>query len=520
MEDVMKDKISILTALVVALAACASAPVRGYAQEKSPEHHHYILKDLGTLGGPTSLIFGLTGPMNNKGTVASCADTPAPNPNFANGNPYITPDPFIAHGVSSEKGVFVDLGTLPGGSNSCTQWINSLGWVVGGSENGEFDPLTGYPQVRAVLWKHGKIHDLGTLGGNESVAFAINDAGDVVGFASNKIPDSLNVDMFAFGATQTHAFLWKDGAMHDLGTLGGPDSIAFNVNERGQIAGNTFTSFTGNSVSPIPNAVPFLWENGKMINLGGFGGTYGAENDLNNRGQVVGFSFIAGDMGFHPFLWSQGKLFDLGTFGGTDGEAIGLNDAGDVVGYAEFPIPCPGCDSFGEEVFHAALWKYGRMIDIGPVEGDRCSAADSINSRGQVVGGSGICFGSVNAFLWEESGPAVDLNALVPTGSPLHLVEAISINDRGEIAGNGVLPNGDIHTFLLIPCDSDHSGMEGCNYNLVDEVTAAAQVRPAQIIQVPAASPATSSPTEILTRFRSLRTGRNRRFGTPQTSPK
>jgi probable HAF family extracellular repeat protein len=515
----MKENIRILTALVAGLAACASTPVRGYAQEKSPEHHHYILKDLGTLGGPTSLIFGLTGPMNNKGTVASCADTPAANPNFGNGSPYITPDPFIAHAVYSEKGEFVDLGGLPGGSNSCTQWINSRAWIVGGSENGEFDPLTGYPQVRAVLWKHGKIHDLGTFGGNESVAYAINDAGDVVGFASNTIPDSLNVDMFAFGATQTHAFLWKDGAIHDLGTLGGPDSIAFNVNERGQIAGDSFTSFIGNSVSAIPNAVPFLWENGKMINLGGFGGTYGAENDLNNRGQVVGFSFITGDIGFHPFLWSEGKLFDLGTFGGTDGEAIWLNDAGDVVGYAEFPIPCPGCDSFGQEVFHAALWKHGEIIDIGPVEGDRCSAADGINSRGQVVGGSGICFGAVNAFLWEESGPAVDLNALVPVSSPLHLKEAISINDRGEITGNGVLPNGDIHTFLLIPCDSDHSDMEGCNYNLVDE-TAATRLRSAQVTQAPTTVSAIKpSNAEMMTRFRSLRAGRNRHRGMLHTPP-
>jgi probable HAF family extracellular repeat protein len=515
----MKHKNRILTALLLGFGACASAPLRSYAQEKPPEHHHYILKDLGTLGGPTSLLFGLTGPMNNKGTVVSCADTPAPNPNFANGSPYITPDPFVAHGVYSEKGAFVDLGVLPGGSNSCTQWINSREWTVGGSENGRLDPLTGYPEVRAVLWKHGKIHDLGTLGGNESVAYAINDAGDVVGFASNAIPDSLTGYMYAFGATQTHAFLWKDGVMHDLGTLGGPDSIAFNVNERGQVAGNSFTSFTGNSVSPIPVAAPFLWENGKMINLGGLGGTYTAENDLNNRGQVVGFSFIAGDVAFHPFLWSEGKLFDLGTFGGTYGEAIWLNDSGDVVGWADLPIPCPGCGELGDQVYHAALWKHGKMIDIGPVEGDRCSVADDINSQGQVVGASGICFGAVNAFLWEDSGPAVDLNALVPVGSPLHLREAISINDRREITGNGVLPNGDIHTFLLIPCDSDHPAMEGCNYNLVSETAGAAQVRPAQIAQAPAARPAGLSPAEMLTRLRSSRSARNRRQGMKLTSP-
>ena len=516
----MKVRIRILTALVLGFAAYASTPVRSLAQEISPEHHHYILKDLGTLGGPTSLLFGLTGPINNKGTVASCADTATPNPNFANGSPYITPDPYASHGVYSQNGVFVDLGVLPGGSNSCTQWINSQGWVAGGSENGQFDPFTGYPQVRAVLWKNGKIRDLGTLGGTESVAYGINDAGDVVGFASNTIPDSLTGYMYAFGATQTHAFLWKEGVIRDLGTLGGPDSIAFNVNERGQIAGNSFTSFAGNSLSPIPVAAPFLWENGKMINLGGLGGTYTAENDLNNRGQVVGFSFITGNLAFHPFLWSEGKLSDLGTFGGSYGEAIWLNDSGDVVGWAELPIPCPGCGELGDEVYHAALWKHGNMIDLGPVEGDRCSVADDINSQGQVVGGSGICFGAVNAFLWEENGPAVDLNALVASGSTLHLQEAISINDRGEITGNGVLPDGDIHTFLLIPCDSDHPAMEGCNYNLVSETTVAAQIRPAQIMQTLAATPAELSPPEVSSPLGSFTGGRNRRHKFGALRPK
>ena len=117
--------------------------------------------------------------------------------------------PFVSHAVVSQNGVFVDLGTLPGGSNSCTQWINSRGWIVGGSENGAIDPLTGYPEVRAVLWKDGTIRDLGTLGGHESVASAINRSGQVAGLASNDIPDSF-AGGFAFGATQVHAFLWDE----------------------------------------------------------------------------------------------------------------------------------------------------------------------------------------------------------------------------------------------------------------------------------------------------------------------
>ena len=55
------------------------------------------------------------------------------------------------------------------------------------------------------------------------------------------------------------------------------------------------------------------------------------------------------------------------------------------------------------------------------------------------------------AWIWENGGPMVDLNTLVPPGSKLHLVESQFINDRGEIVGVGVLPNGNEHAFLLIP---------------------------------------------------------------------
>jgi probable HAF family extracellular repeat protein len=455
----MKDAWKPFAAAVGGLAITVLVPGASIAQDQSAHHdhaHHYELFDLGTLGGPQSLIYGLTGPLNGRGTVAACADTTAVNPYADNDNPYITPSAFVSHAVVSRNGVFVDLGALPGGSNSCTQWINDRGWIVGGSENGAIDPLTGYPEVRAVLWKDGRIRDLGTLGGNESVASAINGSGQVAGFASNAIPDSF-ASSFAFGATQVHAFLWNGSALRDLGTLGGPNSIAFNLNDQGQVAGDSNISFTPNTTGNLTR-VPFLWDRGTMINLGTLGGTYASTDDLNGRGQVVGFSFLAGNTTFHPFLWSNGTLRDLGTFGGRNGVASWLNDSENVVGWAEFPIACPGCGEPGEQVYHAALWKHGRMIDLGFAPGDRCSAAAAINSRGQIVGGSGICHGARNAFLWENGGPMIDLNSLVPAGSALHLTEADIINDHGDIAGVGVLPNGDRHTYLLVPCDDECDG--------------------------------------------------------------
>jgi hypothetical protein len=70
--------------------------------------------------------------------------------------------------------------------------------------------------------------------------------------------------------------------------------------------------------------------------------------------------------------------------------------------------------------------------------------------------------------VWEK-GSLADLN-LVPIGSGVQLTVAVGMNEGGEIAAQGVLPSGDLHAFLLIPCDENHSGVEGCDYSLVDAI--------------------------------------------------
>ena len=414
------------------------------------QHPRYRLVDLGTFGGPSSSFPQLAKIINSQGAVVGGADTANPDPFAPN---CAVPSCFVQHAFKWQNGVLSDLGTLPGGSSSYVLWINNGGQTVGVSQNGLIDPLTGAPASIAVLWKsNGEIINLGTLGGNQSLAVALNDRSQAVGAAANTIPDSFSLSPViggpAFG-TQTRAFLWENGVMRDLGTLGGPDSFAEYVNEGGQVAGISYTDSTPNDTTEIPTVHPFLWENGRMLDLGSLGGTLAEVYGLNNRGQVVGPMYLPGDEFYHPYLWSNGTLTDLGTFGGSTGQPNGVNDAGEVVGVADFP---------GDVLHDAFLWKNGVMTDLGNL--GKTSNAHSINSRGQVVGASKVSFetGETRAFLWENGGPMVDLNNLVPANSALELVNTYYISDRGEIAGNGLppgVPFGDSetrgHLFVLIP---------------------------------------------------------------------
>jgi probable HAF family extracellular repeat protein len=445
--------------------------------DSSTSHHHYKLIDMGTFGGPKSGVNGEPSVqvINNEGTVVGTADTSMLTPVPGGFNPIGRTDFFISHAFAWKDGVLKELGTLPGGDYSFAAAINQRGQIVGASENNQTDPASGNPEFHAVLWQDDKIHDLGTLGGTASFAATLNGRGQVVGEALNDVPDPLSILGSGDGTTftQTRAFLWQNGKMTDLGTLGGPDSWAMFVNDRGQIAGASYTSDVIDPETMSPQINPFLWENGKMRDLGNLGGNNGPlgapgiVNALNNRGQVVGNMELLGDQSVHPFLWDGEKLSDLGSFGGTFSTATGINDAGDVVGYSYFS---------GNPVKHAVLWRNGVMTDLGTVPGDPCSFASNINSKGQIVGGSqnDECDPFTHAVLWENDEPGVDLNTLISPGSDLQLVVAYWINDRGEIVGAGHDPscpfedNCDGHAYVLIPCDGNHPDIAGCDYSLVN----------------------------------------------------
>jgi probable HAF family extracellular repeat protein len=504
------NKLRMITkTIVMSLFVAMAMPLVSSAQEEKKEHHHYKLVVVEPLGGPNSYLSGPSFQvLNNRGAFAAYANTSTPNPNANCFIPFNPPDCFVQHSVVLHNGTLTKLDMLPGGASAQTVWISANGFVAGFSENGLIDPRTGQPAGVAVLWDGRRAINLGTVpGGTESIALSVNSLGRVVGFSNNDIPDAFSLVGFP---TQTRAFAWQNGVMRDLGTLGGPDASASFVNDHGQVAGFSYTnSFASTNCPWSLTTAPFLWEDGKMIDLGTLGGTCGYSNWLNERGQVVGQSNLAGDVTAHPFLWTKSEgMKDLGTLGGAFGYANWANDAGEVVGVAT---------TVGDKSIHAFLWKDGAMTDLETVGSDPSSEAKSINSRGQIVGASfdlSTANVDLHGFLWEDGGPIMDLNALVSPGSGVTITNAFDINERGEIAGNGFLVNGDTRAVLLIPCDENHENVEGCDYGSVEAVTVENTAAAPNVLPGSAVSQGRLTPSETKARMRARLLNRNRRFGT------
>jgi probable HAF family extracellular repeat protein len=439
-----------------------------YWSRRSTQKHslHYKVIDTGSFGGPESHMSLFAQVLNNRGTFTGYAETTDTDP-YAPDECW-DGDCIVAHSFRWSDGKLTELGVLGSGPNSESNWLSANGLIAGDSQDGLLDPLTGFWEIQGVLWKGNKTISVGTLaGGSNSLTRGVNSNGEVVGFSTTTVPDP-NAMIMSVGlpyAFQTRAFRWKNGVIQDLGTLGGPDAVALGINERGKIFGNSYTDYNpspacGNPDTGFDAALTtgaFLWDQGTMVNLGSLGGSCTFANAINNSGKVAGYSFLPGDVVVHPFAWERGRIKDLGTSGGNFGMAITLNDAGDIVGWASIP----GDDN----IVHATLWSHGRITDLGVLGSDECSLPFWINSRKQIVGvSSANCdftdHPALRAFLWEPGQGMQDLNTLVPAKISLRLRNAANINDRGEMAAFATDPNGDLRTVLLIPCDENDQ--EGC----------------------------------------------------------
>jgi len=414
--------------------------------------YRFVVKDLGTFGGPHGQVNDDSVVLNDAGVVAGAADTAIADPTCFD-SPYC----FVMHAFRWQAGTLTDLGSLPYGANSYAIAINRQGAVAGISENGLVDSTTGITIFHAALWQNGHIHDLETFGGSFSLPNDLNNLGQVVGGAQNLTPDPFNFgDIVGLpSSTQWRAAFWANGKMIDLGNLEkGHEAFAEFINEQGQIAGDAFTNSVVNAGTGYPTVAPFLWENGRMRNLGTLGGHLGTVIALNNRGQVTGQSNLAGDAALHPFLWDHGVLRDLGSLGGSFSVPHWMSETGIVVGESSLP---------GDDDYRAWVWKNGVLTNLGSLDDDPCSRALGVNSLGQVVGDSfSDCDEMDRPWFWDGSGPIIDLNDLVPPHAGFHLRKPDFINERGEIAGLVDYPNGDRHPVLLIPCDQVKGAPAGC----------------------------------------------------------
>ncbi len=353
----------------------------------------------------------------------------------------------------------IDLGTV--GPNGQPFTVSRNGLVAATVQVGDI--------LNAELEYNGRAVNLGQPGlkGQNSMAFGVNAWGQAVGEAQTAIADPQGEDFCGFAAlgltssgTTCLAFVWQNGVMIPLPALGGNNGAAYQINSLGQAAGMAERNIPDSTCPPAgPQKLQFKpveWQKGAIQELP----TYPNDPDgnahaINDLGQTAGASgvcaafnpiWLTNLQALHALLWEDGKAIDLGTLGGTghgDGiMALNLNNRGQVIGSSDLQ---------GDTSFHAFLWtRETGMQDLATLPGDVDSAAIGINDIGQIVGVSLDADFNPRAFL-RHGQDLIDLNTLVPVGSPLYLASACSINAAGEIIGFAFDSSGSVHAYLAVP---------------------------------------------------------------------
>ncbi len=332
-----------------------------------------------------------------------------------------------------------------GGSRNRAAGISNSGLVAG------FVNRPGNATRVAALWGNGSLDTLGTLGGPNSIVQwpGISNNGIVAGITELADLDPLHEEWSctAFLPSVTghicRGFMWQDGVMTALPTLGGFQGFATSVNNAGQVVGWAETPVFDPTCNP-PQKLQFravTWDtkNGTLKQLRPLpGDSTSAATGINDKGQAVGISgdcdIAVGQLSArHSVLWDKDAAINIGDLGGDAWHTpMDIDNAGDVVGFSN-PRGVVGID-FNP---HAFLWtKAGGIRDLRTLPGDDNSQGLGVNSSLQVVG---VSSGAINrAFLW-ENGVMQDLNGLVGPNFPDRLIVAQHINEDGVIVGRAVL---------------------------------------------------------------------------------
>lgn len=341
---------------------------------------------------------------------------------------------FASSGTHAQSTAVHEIGTPPGGTDSIPTAMNESGQVVGysstswkfiGDLRNGMRTFLSYPadineagQVvggRTFLDSQLAARDLGTLGGSNTSAVALNDAGQVTGESATA------------GNQQWRAFIWDaTNGMRSLGTLGGAYSGATDINEAGQVVGWSRTA--------EGHLHAFLWdqEHG-MRDLGTLGGLVSRAVAINNRGEVIGESTDASNRK-HAFIWdSTGGMRSIHA----DATAVAIHEAGLIAG-TSFRTFVSGIYTFTE--VRAFVWNpLNGVTSLGDFGGwTVCSFVSSCGSNplvysqaiamseaGVVVGYAGDKDGKRRAFAWDASTGMRDLGLGVAT----------AVNRAGMVVG-------------------------------------------------------------------------------------
>lgn len=305
--------------------------------------------------------------------------------------------------VQAQSYTFTDLGTI-GGNNSQAYGINNLGTVVGWS-------TTIGGASRATVWNGRNSTVLDTLGGSYSYAYSINNSGVAVGVS------------WGTGNAYASAAIWNGTTPTAFNMQQG-----FDINSSGVVAG-------------FINGQASVWNGNTSTNLGTLGGSTSIAWGINDSGVVAGYASTTGNAAIHATVWNGNIATDLGTLGGSNSYAYRINNSGVVVGSS---------DITGNAATHATVWNSDIATDLG---GPGYSQANGINNLGAVVGWASTATGT-NATLW-MGGTTTDLNTFLDASTVnagWRLVRALDINDQGVMVGDAENSlTGQTHAFVLTP---------------------------------------------------------------------